>query len=70
MMFFFACFLDIQPKNMSFLDINVNEEPFKNVEYILLDPSCSGSGIVNRLDFSSFLVQMVTKLVLRTVSQS
>jgi 16S rRNA C967 or C1407 C5-methylase (RsmB/RsmF family) len=55
---------------MSFLDINVNEEPFKNVEYILLDPSCSGSGIVNRLDFSSFLVQMVTKLVLRTVSQS
>ncbi|XP_013791476.1 probable 28S rRNA (cytosine-C(5))-methyltransferase [Limulus polyphemus] len=28
-------------------------EPFSSVEYILLDPSCSGSGIVNRLDYGS-----------------
>jgi len=35
----------------SFLEIDVNSEPYCNVEYILLDPSCSGSGIVNRLDY-------------------
>lgn len=23
---------------------------YKDVEYLLLDPSCSGSGIINRLD--------------------
>lgn len=26
------------------------DQTYKNVEYILLDPSCSGSGIVGRLD--------------------
>ena len=25
---------------------------YREVEYILVDPSCSGSGIVNRLDYS------------------
>jgi 25S rRNA (cytosine2278-C5)-methyltransferase len=39
--------------NRSFLDINPEESPFSNVEYILLDPSCSGSGIVNRLDYTN-----------------
>jgi putative methyltransferase len=37
--------------NGSFLDIDVHSEPYCDVEYILLDPSCSGSGIVNRLDY-------------------
>lgn len=37
--------------NKSFLDINPYTEPYSKVEYILLDPSCSGSGIVNRQDF-------------------
>lgn len=39
--------------NRSFLDIDPCSPPFSDVQYILLDPSCSGSGIVNRLDFSA-----------------
>jgi len=38
--------------NMSFLDIDPNNPKFKDIEYILVDPSCSGSGLVNRLDFT------------------
>ncbi|XP_022101884.1 probable 28S rRNA (cytosine-C(5))-methyltransferase isoform X2 [Acanthaster planci] len=33
-----------------FLKVNPREERFSNVRYILVDPSCSGSGIVSRLD--------------------
>jgi putative methyltransferase len=38
----------VQPVLGDFLRVNPGE--FAQVEYILLDPSCSGSGIVNRLD--------------------
>lgn len=38
---------NVQPKNEDFLKI----EPSTIVRCILLDPSCSGSGIVNRLDY-------------------
>lgn len=33
-----------------FLTTNPNDPKFQQVEYILVDPSCSGSGIVSRLD--------------------
>ncbi|EGG18352.1 NOL1/NOP2/Sun family protein [Cavenderia fasciculata] len=36
--------------NDSFLECSWDDPKFKDVEYILCDPSCSGSGIVNRLD--------------------
>jgi putative methyltransferase len=38
----------VHPIHGSFLEIDPKEYP--QVEYILLDPSCSGSGIVSRLD--------------------
>ncbi|GAM20478.1 hypothetical protein SAMD00019534_036530 [Acytostelium subglobosum LB1] len=41
---------NIQPLNKSFFDLDHSDPRFKNVEYVLCDPSCSGSGIVNRLD--------------------
>jgi len=31
--------------------VDPKDDKFANVEYILLDPSCSGSGIVSRLDY-------------------
>lgn len=34
----------------SFLEIDVDDVKFANVRTILLDPSCSGSGMTNRLD--------------------
>ncbi|KAJ3379860.1 putative 28S rRNA (cytosine-C(5))-methyltransferase [Lobulomyces angularis] len=34
----------------NFLNVDPNDEIYKDVEYILLDPSCSGSGIVSRMD--------------------
>lgn len=34
----------------SFLETNPEDAQFSNVEYLLLDPSCSGSGIISRLD--------------------
>ena len=33
-----------------FLTISPNNSPYNRVEYILCDPSCSGSGIVSRMD--------------------
>ena len=41
---------NITSMNCSFLDIDPNEKKFSKVEYMLLDPSCSGSGIVGRMD--------------------
>ncbi|XP_031565177.1 probable 28S rRNA (cytosine-C(5))-methyltransferase, partial [Actinia tenebrosa] len=37
-------------RNMSFLKVDPSAEEYNDVEYIVLDPSCSGSGIVNRMD--------------------
>ena len=42
--------IDIKAECKSFLDVDPMEEPYCRVEYILLDPSCSGSGIVSRMD--------------------
>lgn len=49
---------NIEPLNQNFLEIDYNSKPFSNVEYILLDPSCSGSGIVGRLDHLTDNLQM------------
>ncbi|XP_049849793.1 28S rRNA (cytosine-C(5))-methyltransferase-like [Schistocerca gregaria] len=38
--------------HQNFLDVDVFKHPYNQVEYILLDPSCSCSGIVNRLDLA------------------
>ncbi|GJJ08269.1 hypothetical protein Clacol_002479 [Clathrus columnatus] len=37
--------------NQDFLTTDPRDERFRGVTHILLDPSCSGSGIVNRLDY-------------------
>jgi putative methyltransferase len=42
--------LNIEPTLGSFLETNPKDDKFSQVEFILLDPSCSGSGIVGRLD--------------------
>lgn len=39
---------NIEPLHISFLDCDPSM--YSNVEYVLLDPSCSGSGIVGRMD--------------------
>ncbi|KAJ7284670.1 S-adenosyl-L-methionine-dependent methyltransferase [Mycena rebaudengoi] len=41
---------NVEPINSDFLTVNPLDAKFKNATHILLDPSCSGSGIVNRLD--------------------
>ncbi|KAJ3160843.1 putative 28S rRNA (cytosine-C(5))-methyltransferase [Geranomyces michiganensis] len=41
---------NIEPVLGDFLEVNVTDKRYKDVEYILLDPSCSGSGIVGRMD--------------------
>ncbi|PPQ83431.1 hypothetical protein CVT25_007022 [Psilocybe cyanescens] len=41
---------NVSPINADFLTIDPQDPQFINVTHILLDPSCSGSGIVNRLD--------------------
>lgn len=40
----------VEPCLQSFLEIDVHEAKYANVRSILLDPSCSGSGMTNRLD--------------------
>lgn len=41
---------NITALNTSFLTLDTSESDNKKVSHILLDPSCSGSGIINRLD--------------------
>ncbi|KAL7684835.1 putative SAM-dependent methyltransferase RsmB/NOP2-type, RNA (C5-cytosine) methyltransferase [Plasmopara halstedii] len=40
----------VQAELQSFLEVSVDHEMYRNVRSILLDPSCSGSGMTNRLD--------------------
>lgn len=42
--------IDINPVHGSFLETDPNDNQYAQVEYLLLDPSCSGSGIISRLD--------------------
>lgn len=42
--------VDINPIHGSFLETDPTDPKFAEVEYLLLDPSCSGSGIISRLD--------------------
>ncbi|KAJ3512888.1 hypothetical protein NLJ89_g3260 [Agrocybe chaxingu] len=41
---------NVSPINADFLTVDPHDAQFSSVTHILLDPSCSGSGIVNRLD--------------------
>lgn len=41
---------NIQAINQDFLTVDPTTSPYDKVEYILCDPSCSGSGIVSRMD--------------------
>lgn len=42
---------NVEPVNQDFLTIDPSDDKYRLVTHILLDPSCSGSGIVNRLDY-------------------
>ncbi|WVF72809.1 hypothetical protein IAT40_007627 [Kwoniella sp. CBS 6097] len=42
---------NVDAQRADFLESDPNDELYGNVTRILLDPSCSGSGIVNRLDY-------------------
>ncbi|CAA7266929.1 unnamed protein product [Cyclocybe aegerita] len=41
---------NVSPINADFLTVDPHDAQFSSATHILLDPSCSGSGIVNRLD--------------------
>ncbi|KAI6025592.1 S-adenosyl-L-methionine-dependent methyltransferase [Pisolithus orientalis] len=41
---------NVDAVNVDFLTVNPTDPKYNRVTHILLDPSCSGSGIVNRLD--------------------
>lgn len=41
---------NVEPMNADFLAVDPSDPKYALVSHILLDPSCSGSGIVNRLD--------------------
>lgn len=41
---------NVETVNGDFLATDPENEQWKDVQYILVDPSCSGSGIVNRMD--------------------
>lgn len=42
---------NVNPKSKDFLSLDPEDEECAKIRYMLLDPSCSGSGIVNRLDY-------------------
>ncbi|KZT29691.1 S-adenosyl-L-methionine-dependent methyltransferase [Neolentinus lepideus HHB14362 ss-1] len=42
---------NVETINTDFLNVSPEDEKYAAVTHILLDPSCSGSGIVNRLDY-------------------
>lgn len=41
---------NIEPILADFLKIDQNDAKYRKVQYVLLDPSCSGSGIIGRID--------------------
>ncbi|KAH9983082.1 S-adenosyl-L-methionine-dependent methyltransferase [Russula compacta] len=41
---------NVEALNVDFLTTDFNDEKYGRATHILLDPSCSGSGIINRLD--------------------
>ncbi|KXN91668.1 Putative methyltransferase C2C4.06c [Leucoagaricus sp. SymC.cos] len=41
---------NVTPVNVDFLTVDPSDSEYASVTHILLDPSCSGTGIVNRLD--------------------
>ncbi|KAG7451071.1 S-adenosyl-L-methionine-dependent methyltransferase [Guyanagaster necrorhizus] len=41
---------NVEALNLDFLTVDPQDAAYRKVTHILLDPSCSGSGIVNRLD--------------------
>ena len=41
---------NVTPKLQSFLEVDPKDPLYANVKAIMLDPSCSGSGMINRLD--------------------
>ncbi|KAI0292127.1 S-adenosyl-L-methionine-dependent methyltransferase [Russula brevipes] len=41
---------NVEALNVDFLTTDLNDEKYLGATHILVDPSCSGSGIVNRLD--------------------
>lgn len=41
---------NVESTNLDFLTVDPLDAKYENVTHILVDPSCSGSGIVNRLD--------------------
>ncbi|KAH9989009.1 S-adenosyl-L-methionine-dependent methyltransferase [Russula vinacea] len=41
---------NVEALNVDFLTTDFDDEKYAHVTHILLDPSCSGSGIINRLD--------------------
>ncbi|KAJ6468438.1 S-adenosyl-L-methionine-dependent methyltransferase [Mycena sanguinolenta] len=51
MMLSWAGCKNVEPVNSDFLTVDPLDSKFAKVTHILLDPSCSGSGIVNRLDY-------------------
>ncbi|KAJ7347653.1 Putative 28S rRNA (cytosine-C(5))-methyltransferase [Desmophyllum pertusum] len=40
----------VTTRNCSFLEVDPLDVKYSNVQYIVVDPSCSGSGIVSRMD--------------------
>ncbi|KIK62541.1 hypothetical protein GYMLUDRAFT_42004 [Collybiopsis luxurians FD-317 M1] len=42
---------NVESVNVDFLTVDPTDPKYSRVSHILLDPSCSGSGIVNRLDY-------------------
>ncbi|XP_071944142.1 28S rRNA (cytosine-C(5))-methyltransferase-like [Antedon mediterranea] len=60
---------NVESKNCNFIeDVNPGEDKFKTVEYILVDPSCSGSGMVARLDHVTNDVQSESRKRLESLA--
>ncbi|XP_028398087.1 probable 28S rRNA (cytosine-C(5))-methyltransferase [Dendronephthya gigantea] len=43
----------VETKHEDFLKVDPNDLAYTNAQYILVDPSCSGSGMINRLDYAT-----------------
>ncbi|PPR02599.1 hypothetical protein CVT24_002170 [Panaeolus cyanescens] len=61
---------NVTPINADFLTIDPLDPKYSKATHILLDPSCSGSGIVNRLDYlvesgSSFFTSFVQLMLIK-----
>ena len=51
----------IHTTNGNYLSVDYTKAPYNNIQAIMLDPTCSGSGMINRLESQQHMLKQQDK---------